>query len=247
MFIDEYDIEDLLAAGATISLPDADVGGYLFDANSDGVITEADLAQDSTLGRYAVTIANGETSGCDIYDGAEFAAGTSGCVFEALYGYGARSFSIFNAETGQLVFDSGSDFERITAERLGSSFNSDNDENGSGDSRSDAKGPEPEAVELATIGAKTYAFIGLERVGGIMVYDITEPERSEFVTYLNTRDFSIADVEDPGVADDIDLGPEGVEFISASDSPNGNALLLVGHEVSGTITVLEVTEVVLTD
>lgn len=247
IFIDEYDIEDLLDAGATIDLPAADVGSYLFDANSDGVVDEADLAQDATLGRYAVTITNGETAGCDIYDGAAFQAGTSGCVFEALYGYGARSFSIFNAETGQVVFDSGSDFERITAERLGSNFNSDNDENGSGDSRSDAKGPEPEAVELGTIGGKTYAFIGLERVGGIMVYDITTPETSEFVTYLNTRDFTIGDVEDPAVADDIDLGPEGVEFVSAADSPNGNPLLLVGHEVSGTITVLEISAIELTD
>lgn len=247
VFIDEYDIEDLLATGATIDLPDADVGSFLFDANSDGVVNEADLAQDSTLGRYAVTITEGETSGCDIYDGAAFQNGTSTCVFEGLYGYGARSFSIFNADTGDLVFDSGSDFERITAERLGSNFNSDNDENGSGDSRSDAKGPEPEAVELATIGGKTYAFIGLERVGGIMVYDISVPEQSSFVQYINTRDFTIDDVEDPSVADDIDLGPEGVEFVSAEDSPNGNALLLVGHEVSGTITVLEVSTVTLSD
>ena len=247
VFIDEYDIEDLIDAGATIDLPAADVGSFLFDANSDGVVDEADLAQDATLGRYAVTITNGETGGCDIYDGAAFQAGASGCVFEALYGYGARSFSIFNAETGQVVFDSGSDFERITAERLGSNFNSDNDENGSGDSRSDAKGPEPEAVELGTIGGKTYAFIGLERVGGIMVYDITTPETSEFVTYLNTRDFTIGDVEDPAVADDIDLGPEGVKFVSAADSPNGNPLLLVGHEVSGTITVLEISAIELAD
>lgn len=239
IFIDEFDIEDLLDAGATIDLPQADILN-LPDATGDGALTVADLNTDETLARYAVTTANGETAGCDITDGQAFANGTSPCVFEALYGYGARSFSIFNVDTQQLVFDSGSDFESITAQRLGSDFNSDNDENGSGDSRSDAKGPEPEAVALGVIGGRTYAFIGLERVGGIMVYDVSVPDAAQFVQYVNPRDFSIADVEDPAVADTIDLGPESIEFISAEDSPTGAALLAVGNEVSGTVTILQV-------
>lgn len=240
IFIDEFDIEDLIAAGATIDLPDADVATHLDDFNFDGVVDENDLVTDASLGRYAVTTTNGETAGCDIYDGQAFKNGASGCVFEALYGYGARSFSIFDATAQQRVFDSGSDFETITAERLGNDFNSDNDENGSGDSRSDAKGPEPEAVTLGVIEGRTYAFIGLERVGGIMVYDVSVPEDARFVQYLSTRDFSIADVEDPTVADDIDLGPESIAFISAADSPSGVPLLAVGNEVSGTITILQI-------
>ena len=163
-----------------------------------------------------------------------------GCDYTKLYGFGGRSFSIFNATTRELVFDSGSDFERITAQLLGDNFNSDNDENDSGDSRSDAKGPEPEGITIAKISGKTYAFIALERVGGIMVYDISVPQRSEFVQYLNSRDFAITDVEDPLAADSIDLGPESVAFVPAADSPNGNALLLVGHEVSGTLAVYEI-------
>ncbi|MEE4301301.1 MAG: choice-of-anchor I family protein [Pseudomonadales bacterium] len=232
VFIDEFDIEDLLATGATINLSQADIGGFLFDADGDGDVDADDLATDASLGRYAVTTTT--ATGCDITDGADI----GNCTFDRLHGYGARSFSIFDATTRQLVFDSGSDFERITAQRLGEDFNSDNDENGSGDSRSDAKGPEPEAVALGVIGGKTYAFIGLERVGGIMVYDVTVPEQSSFVQYVNPRDFSVADVENPlGV---VDLGPESIEFVPAADSPSGEALILVGNEVSGTINVFQV-------
>jgi hypothetical protein len=36
-------------------------------------------------------------------------------------------------------------------------------------------GPEPEGVAIGRLGAKTFAFIGLERVGGIIVYDVTSP------------------------------------------------------------------------
>lgn len=235
IFIDEFDIEDALAAGATIDLPDADVANFLVDSNFDGVVDEADLNTDASLSRYAMTITLGSTGTCDYSNGS-----IAGCNFEAIYGYGGRSFSIFDADSQQIVFDSGSDFEVITAQRLGIDFNSDNDENGSGDSRSDAKGPEPEGITLGTINGKTYAFIGLERVGGVMVYDISSPENAEFVQYITSRDFTISDVSDPTVADDIDLGPEGIEFIAASDSPNGKALLLVSNEVSGTLAVFEI-------
>ena len=154
-----------------------------------------------------------------------------------LYAFGARSFSIFNAESQSLVFDSGNDFERITAERNPAGFNASNDSN-AGDDRSDDKGPEPEGMELAVIDGRTYAFINLERVGGVMVYDITEPERAEFVQYVNDRDFTLADAE--LVAGATDLGPEITHFVSAEDSPSGNALLLVSNEVSGTLAVYQV-------
>ena len=238
VFIDEVRIEDFFDAGsvyggATIDLPQADVL-LLPDGNADGAITVDDLNSDATIGRLKVSIASGETTGCDISS----ALNLGTCTFTELHSYGARSFSIFDVDTGTLVFDSGDDFERITAERLGSDFNSTNDENDSGEDRSDDKGPEPEAVALGVIGGKTYAFIGLERVGGIMVYDVTVPEQSEFVQYINPRDFGVADVENPlGV---VDLGPESIEFVSASDSPSGQPLILVGNEVSGTINVFQV-------
>lgn len=152
-----------------------------------------------------------------------------------LYSFGARSFSIRD-EAGNLVFDSGDDFERITAVADRANFNSDNDENGSFDSRSDDKGPEPEGIDVGQAFGSTYAFIGLERVGGIMVYDIDTPTAPRFVEYVNNRDFD----GDPETGTAGDLGPEGVTFISAADSPIAFPLLAVANEVSGTTTVYKV-------
>ena len=154
---------------------------------------------------------------------------------DALYIPGARSFSIWTPD-GTQVYDSGADFERITAEAYPDDFNSTNDENGDFDGRSDNKGPEPEGLALGVIDGRTYAFIGLERIGGVMVYDITDPMAVSFVSYVNNRDFS-GDAE-AGTAGD--LGPEGVLFIAASDSPTGSDLLVVSNEISGTTTVYQI-------
>lgn len=163
-------------------------------------------------------------------------------VYNTIFAYGARSVSIWDTHGGQ-VFDSGDDFERITADALGEDFNSNNDETPSGDKRSDDKGPEPENVAIGHIAGKTYAFIGLERVGGIMIYDVTNPKKPAFCTYArDTRDFSVEFDEDhlANFADAGDLGPEGLDFVPASISPTGIPLLLVANEVSGSTSVYEV-------
>ena len=152
-----------------------------------------------------------------------------------MHAYGARSFAILNS-AGELVFDSGSAFERITAQAIPENFNSTNDENGSFDNRSDDKGPEPEGLTVGSLNGRTYAFIGLERVGGIMVYDITSPYTPFFVQYINHRDFA-GDAE-TGTAGD--LGPEGLLFIPAVTSPTNEPLLVVTNEVSGTTTTYRI-------
>lgn len=179
------------------------------------------LQEDEHLGRLTVITTQGDVDG----DG----------DFDELYSFGARSFSIFTTR-GKLVYDSGDFIESYLAENFPETFNSDNDENGSEDSRSDAKGPEPEALALGELNGRTYAFVGLERVGGIMTFDITDPTDVSFVDYFNNRDFD-GDAEDGSAGD---LGPEGIEFISAAASPNGRPLLLVANEVSGTTTVYEI-------
>ncbi|PJF32409.1 MAG: alkaline phosphatase [Phototrophicales bacterium] len=231
-------------------LPDAiayyrtDMGSYLVTANEgdsrdyDGYSEEAEindlnldpeifpnaeeLLADSAIGGLEVTNALGDEDG----DG----------DYEAVYIGGARSFSIWDATTGELVFDSGDQFEQIIAALYPADFNTNNDEN-EFDSRSDNAGPEPEAVTLGVIGDKTYAFIGLERIGGVMVYDITNPMSPVFVTYANNRDFA----GDPEAGTAKDLGPEGVLFIPADQSPNGENLLVVANEISGTTTVYRIT------
>lgn len=176
------------------------------------------LQAESALGRLKVTTTLGDPDGDGDYD--------------ALYAYGARSFSVWSAD-GTLVWDSGDEFESILAAELPEVFNSTNDENGSFDDRSDDKGPEPEGITVGQIGDTTYAFIGLERVGGIMVYDVSNPPAPRFVRYVNNRDFS----GDPEAGTAGDLAPEGLVFIPAAESPNGEPLLVVTNEVSGTTTL----------
>ena len=104
---------------------------------------------------------------------------------------------------------------------------------------SDNKGPEPEALTVGKINGHTYAFIGLERMGGIMVYDVSNPNAPEFVQYINNRNVTVdqATLEADGAGD---LGPEGMKFVDASHSPSGKPMLIVGNEVSGSTTFYNV-------
>ena len=181
------------------------------------------LQDNANLGRIKMTETLGDTDEDGDYD--------------EIYTFGARSFSIYTTD-GQQVFDSGDDFEAITASIIPGDFNSTNDENGSFDDRSDDKGPEPEGIEIGTIGASTYAFIGLERVGGVMVYDITDPLNPVYVRYLQNRDFEGVAVD--GTAGD--LGPEGLVFVGAEESADGHAYIVTSNEVSGTITAHRLVE-----
>ncbi|MCF7494683.1 choice-of-anchor I family protein [Vibrio sp. L5-1] len=159
--------------------------------------------------------------------------------------FGSRSFSIWD-ESGELVFDSGDDFARIVLEQDPENFNSTNDNNQSGDDRSDDKGVEPEAIEVAEINGKQYAFIGLERQGGIMVYDVTQPKNTSFISYLNNRNFTqpvCTKVDEDGDCDNDtynpkagDLGPESIKYFTRS----GNHFIAVGNEVSGSTSVYRV-------
>ena len=172
-----------------------------------------------------------------------------------LYSYGARSFSIWDSQ-GELVWDSGDALEQITAAAFPENFNASNtgDEI---DNRSDNKGPEPEAVTIAKLWGRTYAFIGLERIGGVVIYDVGNPRAPKYVDYVNNRSFLGYDYEE--VADDDeengtnelavllpqagDLGPESLLVIPDHKSPTRRPLLVVANEVSGTTTVFEIKKV----
>ncbi len=183
---------------------------------------------DEALGRLKLSIVN--------------TLDTTADAITTLNSYGARSFTIWNEE-GQRVFDSGSDMEMITAGRVGKFFNASNDyaADHKKNDRSSAKGPEPEALAVGEVDGRTYAFVGLERVGGIMLYDISSPYGVQFVEYTVNRDFTKDPTDDTEGAEAGDVGPEGMKFVSASDSPTGKALLIVGNEVSGTTSVYQVT------
>ncbi|MDA0891656.1 MAG: choice-of-anchor I family protein, partial [Proteobacteria bacterium] len=182
-YLDEIRVKDLDASQFTEDLV-AKLGADFQDQDKLGrlkVITDLGLEDSSACTTLA-------TTGQPIAFPEE--TPVAGCVYENLYSFGSRSFTIWDTSAGRAVFDSGSDMERITAQQLGGSFNASNDSN-DGDDRSDDKGPEPEAVEIATINDNTFAFIALERVGGVMVYNITNPQNAQFVQYINPRDFTV--------------------------------------------------------
>jgi hypothetical protein len=152
--------------------------------------------------------------------------------YSQLFAYGGRSFSIWNVTNGlSQVFDSGDDFEQILAAfsatpLTASIFNSDGTPS-SFDSRSDNRGPEPEGLAVGTVGNRLYSFVGIERAGGFMVYDITNPSNPLFTNYIN--DWQLGDIS-----------PEGLLFIPAADSPNGTPLLIVANEVSRNLAIYSV-------
>ncbi|MDX9767170.1 MAG: choice-of-anchor I family protein [Ectothiorhodospiraceae bacterium] len=239
-----------LAAGALLNPA---VFGYCGAVAGD----PGDCREDDELGRLNITWTAGyrtDAAGSPVMFNAAGAEDPTGdrLMYDALYAYGGRSFTIWDAD-GNLVWDSGDRFEQYLAGDFcmaGATrhipckayFNSGHDEGDAFDSRSDAKGPEPEAVTLGRLGDKTFAFVGLERMGGIMVYDVSDPHAPTFVDYLNSReDWTTEDPEEV-LATVGDLGPEGIVFVPAADSPNGEPLLIVGNEVSGTTSVYQINQ-----
>lgn len=187
------------------------------------------VALKANIGRLNVTTASGDTDG----DG----------DFDEIFTFGSRSISIFDAATGALVWDSGDQMEMITSKHpvYGSLFNVSNSNN-TFKNRSDDKGPEPEGVTIGVIAGQTYAFIALERIGGCMAYNITNPANPVYVDYKNTRNL---------LTYGGDNGPEGIIYISAANSPIGVPIVILANEVSSTLSFftvnLSVLEITLAD
>jgi hypothetical protein len=175
----------------------------------------ATLKINTNLGRLTVTNRTGDLDG----DG----------DFDEIHVLGGRSFSIWNANTGALVYDSGNQMELITANHpiWSPLFNASNDNNNP-KNRSDNKGPEPEGVTIFQSLDKVYAFIALERIGGVMVYDVTNPTNPIYVNYINSRTTAALGG---------DRGAEGIIFVPAEESPNGNDMVITANETSATIAV----------
>lgn len=170
----------------------------------------AALKQNAELGRLVVSNRAGDLDG----DG----------DFDEIHAFGARSLSLFDGGTGALLWDSGDQLEQLTALSVPGFFNSDGTHE-SFDTRSDNKGPEPEALSVGMVSGRRYAFVGLERTGGFAIYDFTEPRRPRLLGYSPSTHG--------------DRSPEVIQFVPGEESPNGRPLLLAAHEVSGTLGVYE--------
>jgi len=181
-------------------------GVFTVDLDNTAYPDEAALRANASLGRLRIRTDLGDTDG----DG----------DIDQIYAYGGRSVSIFmqNADgTITKVRETGGEFEAIIARDFATRFNIDTSEGGALDTRSDNKGPEPEGVDIGVINGRTYAFVGLERVGGVMIYDVTDPANATYVGYR------------PPLTGEGNA-PELTKFISAEDSPTGTALVLTANE-----------------
>jgi hypothetical protein len=191
----------------------------------DGLVEAARLRSQTTDASFGPARANNVSGRLNITTKPPASAFPQATV----YGFGARSFSVWDARSGSLVKDSGDLLEQFTATALPANFNSNNDEN-TFDNRSDDKGPEPEAVAVGTVKGRTYGFIGMERVGGVLVVDLSNPDDPQVTQYLQNRSFATAAVGQ-------DSGPEVIQFVDAPKSPSRKPLLVVSNEVTGTVSI----------
>jgi hypothetical protein len=215
----------------------------------DGTALASTVATASNLGRLGVTRFEPAT----YTNGGTALTAASATDFTSLYTLGARSLSIWKSPTGTnsiagatLVGDTGDAIEKKIAELLPTYFNADwNTSTGTPnakDSRSDNKGPEPEGLAVAKVFGRTVAFVGLERIGGVMAFDISSPSNPTYLTYTNSSVFTGvggANFATAG-APAGDVSPEGLLFVKASDSPTGDPLVIVAHELSGTTAIYKV-------
>jgi hypothetical protein len=181
----------------------------------------ATLKNNAQLGRLTVTRSSGDTDGDGDFDRIEV--------------FGARSISVWS-DQGELVWDSGDAIEQYLADANNGwrgLFNANHSlpDGNAQDNRSDNKGPEPEGIAVGKVSGRTFAFVGLERIGGVMAFDVTNPTAAAIAAYANTR----SKTQYAG-----DQGAEGVQFVSAEESPNGRPLVLVGNEVSRTVSIFQV-------
>ncbi|MEU3646419.1 esterase-like activity of phytase family protein [Lentzea sp. NPDC034063] len=100
---------------------------------------------------------------------------TLGTADEGDYLGGSRTWTIFDADSGEVVFSSGNELQKITV-RQGQYP----------DGRSDNKGVEPEGLAVASFGRDRYAFVGMERANLVAVYDVSNPRRPRFLQALPT-------------------------------------------------------------
>lgn len=155
----------------------------------------SDLQKDAQLGRLNITKTLGDIDGDGDYD--------------ALYSFGARSFSVWNGLDGNQVWDSKNELDN---KAVAAGYYDDN--------RSDDKSVEPEGLTIGKIGNKTVAFVGMERIDAVAIYDITTPTKPVFLQIIKCGD-----------------APEGVLIIPAAKSPTKKSLLVVSSEDDGVIKV----------
>ena len=203
---------------------------------------DATLKSDAVAGRLKVTpFTPASVAGAPVNASTSITAG---------YSYGARSFSVWQASNVEGVFpmtrvyDSGSSIEKYLSTTRAASFNADwNTTTGlvnAVDSRSSSKGPEPEGLAVGRAYGRMWMVLGLERDGGLMLYDVTDPTFPIFKSYINTSNPAgnlLQSTKKTAAAGDV--SPEGILFVSDKESPTGKAMVIVSYELSGTVGIYQ--------
>lgn len=220
-YSEEVRVKDLAKDGL-IDLKAEHYAGYTQEELN--ALVENGLFDDDQLGRLTVTTAHPFIDENGMHN--------------ALVAFGGRSFSIIRASDMTMVFDSGDQFEQIIAAELPAYFNQDIEgetwDDVSMDGRSDNKGAETESVIIGNVNNQQYAFVASERTGGFFIYNVSKPDAPAFVDYIY----------DPSLTN---ISPEGLEFVPAEISPNGQAMLIVAHELSGTVTTFNLVSLLAED
>ncbi len=178
------------------------------------------LLQDTVLGRLFITSVFGDHNGDFLHD--------------SLLSFGSRSVSIWDS-SGTEIWNSGDQIAQLLASTHAVNFNSSANSNNSYKLQSDNMGAEPSAVAIGEVDGNRYAFVSLYQMGGILVYDISDPYNPQFELFELNRDFNLP-ANDPMAGD---LGPIDLEFVPASRTNLNIALLFVANQVSGTINVYQ--------
>jgi hypothetical protein len=209
-------IDNAEVAGNECFADEVRVGAVTLDPSAFAPADVAVLKDNKNLGRLKVT-------------STELSKKNGSGAYTSLASFGARSMSVWSSG-GTLVWDSGSLFERTVYAADPANWPNTNPASAGApwataryDDRSDDKGPEPEGLTVGEHKGRTYAFVGLERAGGIVVMDVTDPRSPQFVQWLTVAG---------------DISPEGLTFVPANDVPGKAPLLLVANEISGTTSVL---------
>jgi hypothetical protein len=203
---------------------------------ADNTMRVQDLSKPENMGRLKVSSLRGDDDG----DG----------DFDRVFCFGGRSVSIWKVSPDgsiEQTWDSGDEIERVISQQMPKAFNMDSMTSPSRDARSVSKGSEPETPIVATINGVQILFCVLERAGGIMSWNISDPSHPKFLAYVNPRDPTVdldIDTDKDGKPDHFleagDIAPEGILYIAPEQSPSGKPLLVVCNEGSGNVTLYEI-------
>jgi hypothetical protein len=157
-----------------IDLPSGDI---VSDFSAGSVTHKADLLDDEVI-RFKDLLVDSRREPDAIHwtPGGNLAVANEGDYDLDVDFTGGRGFTIFSP-SGDIVFESGETLEKEVAKA--GLYD---------DSRSDSKGTEPEGIEIANYGGKSYLFVGMERAkpGAVAVYELKREDSPKFLQVLPT-------------------------------------------------------------